>query len=202
MRPTFLRLAVAVPMLWTCLSSTAHAQVGFGGVGGLNTGGFGRFGGVSPYLNLTRPGLFGGTANTFYNIVQPQLQFQADIGGLQEQLLGIQSLGGLGAPGLFLGTGHPAAFSNYLHYYGYRGLGINTAGRGRGGSGYGGGSGVGSGQFSGGGGFGSGYGGGLGGGGAGIGGSGSGSGFGTGGGGFGQNSGGGGSGGGRSRGGR
>ena len=83
---------------------------------------------VSPYLNVVRSGAPYGL--NYYNIVQPQLQFQSEITQLQQQANVYQSQQAQrGIAGL--DTGHAATFNNYSHYYGRRGqivLGAGQAG--------------------------------------------------------------------------
>lgn len=101
---------------------------------------------VSPYLNLLRTNgqnsngfnnYGNNVANNYFNLVQPQIQFNNDIAGLQQQT---QVLGtglattnqlistGLGVTGnTGLTTGAPSMFMNYSTFY----PGMGTTGRGR-----------------------------------------------------------------------
>jgi hypothetical protein len=71
---------------------------------------------ISPFLNLTRGGL---PAVNYYGIVVPQLQTQASIGLLQQQVqYGLNNqLGGPVGTQQVLNTGHSATFFNLSHYY-------------------------------------------------------------------------------------
>jgi hypothetical protein len=82
---------------------------------------------INPYINILRGGA--PAAVNYFNIVQPQLQFNEAIGQLQTQ----QNLQGQAiATGSALGatTGHPVAFGNYSHYYSMRGMGMGGMGGG------------------------------------------------------------------------
>jgi hypothetical protein len=75
---------------------------------------------VSPYINILRGGA--PPAINYFNIVQPQLEFNAAIGQLQTQ----QNIQGQAiATGNLFGTttGHPVMFGNYSHYYTRQGMG-------------------------------------------------------------------------------
>jgi len=83
---------------------------------------------ISPYINILRGGAF--PAVNYYNIVQPQLQFNAAIGQLQtQQNLLSQAISNPNVLGET--TGHPTAFGNWTHYYSYQGVGIGGGGTGR-----------------------------------------------------------------------
>jgi len=86
---------------------------------------------ISPYINILRGGA--SPAINYFNIVQPQLQFNDAIGQLQTQQT---SMGQAIATGSTLGTttGHPVMFGNLSHYYSVQRMG---AGMSMGGSGMG-----------------------------------------------------------------
>jgi hypothetical protein len=87
---------------------------------------------ISPYININRGGA--SPAVNYFNIVQPQLQFNEAIGQLEQQqgALGqaVSNQAGLGAA-----TGHPTSFGNYSHYYRMRSGGMGGGGMGMGGMG-------------------------------------------------------------------
>ncbi|HEY7426751.1 MAG TPA: hypothetical protein VH682_21120 [Gemmataceae bacterium] len=87
---------------------------------------------ISPYINILRGGA--PAAVNYFNIVQPQLQFNEAIGQLQGQQA---NLGQAITAGSTLGTttGHPVLFGNYSHYYSRAGIGGGTSGGGYGGMG-------------------------------------------------------------------
>ncbi len=76
---------------------------------------------ISPYLNLLRFGSL--PAINYYNLVEPQMQFQSAITGLQQNQANLtQALTTSGAQATpFVTTGHPATFVNYSHYYSFGG---------------------------------------------------------------------------------
>jgi hypothetical protein len=97
---------------------TAQPPYGPGGYGpgGLRPGfGFAPTQPVSPYINILRAGAPFGV--NYYNIVQPQLQFQASLSNLQQQTTQLETGTAANA---FPATGHAAFFDNQLHYYGRR----------------------------------------------------------------------------------
>jgi hypothetical protein len=96
-------LAALVLLAAGSAASTARAQTFYGG--NITPP-------VSPYVNLTRGGAPFGV--NYYNIVQPQLQFQSEISQLQQQSRQFQSVVGGTGP---LTTGHPAMFGDRLHYF-------------------------------------------------------------------------------------
>lgn len=79
----------------------------------LRPGGVG--GGVSPYLNLLRGGT--PTAVNYYGIVRPQLQYNAAINSLEQQVtanrVAITAAENASVPQ----TGHPITFLNYHRYF-------------------------------------------------------------------------------------
>src|SRR5947208_2204631 len=75
---------------------------------------------VAPILNLNRLGAPPGV--NYYNIVQPQVQFQSAISQLQQQTTQLQYAATAVGPGANLATGHPVFYGNYSHYYATRGL--------------------------------------------------------------------------------
>jgi hypothetical protein len=77
---------------------------------------------VSPYINIVRRGA--PPAVNYFNIVQPQLQFQSQIGQLQQQQAALAQTGGTLLENQPLTTGHPIQFGNYSHYFGNRLTGI------------------------------------------------------------------------------
>jgi hypothetical protein len=88
---------------------------------------------ISPYFGLIGRGT---TAQKYFNLTVPQLQFNANVDQLNQQ------------EGMLLGTGHPSRFMNYQRYF----LNLNATAAGLGGynGGYGGfGSGYGAGYGSG-----------------------------------------------------
>jgi hypothetical protein len=71
----------------------------------------------SPYLNLLRPG---NTANNYYGLVRPQLDFQNQVSTLQQQYGALnQTVNGQPADQQLAlpATGHGAVFMNYGRYY-------------------------------------------------------------------------------------
>ena len=118
-------VCVALLFVAAGLGSRANAQLGIPH----QPNPMGQLGGplqspISPYINILRGGA--PAAVNYFNLVQPQLQFNASIGQLQSQqnLLGqaIATPSNLGQT-----TGHPIAFANYSHYYSYQGVGTGTA---------------------------------------------------------------------------
>jgi hypothetical protein len=83
---------------------------------------------INPYINILRGGAY--PAVNYFNIVQPQLQFNSAIGQLQTQqnLLG-QAIANPNVLGE--STGHPTAFGNWTHYYSYQGAGVGGGGTSR-----------------------------------------------------------------------
>jgi hypothetical protein len=80
---------------------------------------------INPYINILRGGA--PPAINYFNIVQPQLEFNAAISQLQMQ----QNIQGQAiAAGNTLGTttGHPVMFGNYSHYYTRQGMGAGLMG--------------------------------------------------------------------------
>jgi hypothetical protein len=80
----------------------------------------------SPYLNLTRPG---NAANNYYGLVRPQIDFQNQVYGLQQQYGALnQSINNASSdqPMALPATGHAATFMNYANFY--PGLGSGRAG--------------------------------------------------------------------------
>jgi hypothetical protein len=72
---------------------------------------------VSPFVNLNR---FGNPGVTYYGIVRPQLNTNANLIQLQQQqgyLAEQQALGIQGADPNLPTTGHPTQFFNYSHYF-------------------------------------------------------------------------------------
>lgn len=128
----------ALALLVGSVGAPAHAQ-GFGGSFNQPA--------VPPILNLNRFGAPPGL--NYYNIVQPQLQFQAAISQLQQQTSQLQVGASAVGPGASLATGHPVFYGNYSHYYALRGL-AGAGGYGAAGGSYGGAGRFGAGgQFSG-----------------------------------------------------
>lgn len=71
---------------------------------------------VSPYLNLMRPGTPGGI--NYFNLVQPQMQFQSAISNLQQNQLAMIPGPTMGnTPGGLVTTGHSVSFGNYARYF-------------------------------------------------------------------------------------
>jgi hypothetical protein len=83
---------------------------------------------ISPYINIIRGG--SSPAVNWFNIVQPQLEFNSAIGQLQSQQ---NALGqAITSATTATTTGHPVSFGNYSHYYS-RGIGTSSSGIGGGG---------------------------------------------------------------------
>jgi hypothetical protein len=101
---------------------------------------------VSPYFGLIGRGTI---AQKYFNLTVPQLQFNANVDQLNQQIaFNQQSIATLATQeGLLLGTGHPSRFMSYQRYF----LNLNATAAGLAGYGYGGG-------YGGYGGYGSGYG--------------------------------------------
>jgi hypothetical protein len=82
----------------------------------------------SPYLNLLRPG---STANNYYGLVRPQIDFQNSVNTLQQQYTNLNRDVNAPPPDqqpVLPTTGHAATFMNYASFY--PGLGGNrTSGR-------------------------------------------------------------------------
>jgi hypothetical protein len=109
-----LRLApAALALLVGSVGAPARAQ-------GPTFGGPGNQPAVPPILNLNRLGAPPGV--NYYNIVQPQVQFQSAISQLQQQTSQLQYAATAVGPGASLATGHPVSYGNYSHYYAIRGL--------------------------------------------------------------------------------
>jgi hypothetical protein len=90
---------------------------------------------ISPYINIIRGG--SSPAVNYFNIVQPQMEFNNAIGSLAgQQNAGTQG----GGTGTAVPTGHPIAFGNFSPYYNPRGA-LAYYGGGFGGGGMGGGMG-------------------------------------------------------------
>ena len=89
---------------------------------------------ISPYINILRGGA--SPAVNWFNIVQPQLEFNSALGMVQSQ----QNAMGQAISSNALGatTGHPVMFGNYSHYYPMRRGGMGMGGMGMGGMGMGG----------------------------------------------------------------
>jgi hypothetical protein len=105
------------------VAALAGMVAGFGGPAraqGIPFGGPAYNPPVSPYLNLIRGGASPGL--NYYNIVQPQIQFQSEITGLQQQTGALQAQQSAVGPGTSLATGHMVAFGNWSHYYARRGM--------------------------------------------------------------------------------
>ncbi len=119
-------LAAVVLLVAAGLSFQVHAQ--FGPMQGP----------VSPYININR---FGASpAVNYFNIVQPQLQFNAAIDQLSMQQGSLGSAMNAVTNTNMMTTGHPAMFGNYLWFYSSRGIGGmgGMGGMGMGGMGMGG----------------------------------------------------------------
>jgi hypothetical protein len=74
-------------------------------------------GGISPYLNLLRPG---NPAVNFYGLVAPQIQQQAQIGLLQQQTQQLAQRQSVVAPPTNqaqVTTGHQTRFMQYNQYF-------------------------------------------------------------------------------------
>jgi hypothetical protein len=103
-------LAGSVALLLVCGTATAlHAQT----LSGVNP----NPPAVSPYLNINRAGAPAGV--NYYNLVQPQVQFQSAINNLQQNQAALaQSVYGQPAGNQPpLTSGHAASFGDYLHYF-------------------------------------------------------------------------------------
>jgi hypothetical protein len=113
MRRTYLGCLVVLVLGAFPLAPSARAQT----ISGMNPSGPA----VSPYVNLPRFGAPLGV--NYYNLVQPQIQFQSAISGLQQNQA---SLMGAVTTGTDVGygpvvTGHLAMFGNTSHYFAGRG---------------------------------------------------------------------------------
>jgi hypothetical protein len=113
----------ALAVLLAGLGSPARAQ-------GIPFGGPAYQPPVNPIVNITRQGAPPGL--NYYNIVQPQLQFQASISQLQQQTTQLQAAATAVGPGATLTSGHPVFYGNLTHYYSTRGLAGVGAGAGAG----------------------------------------------------------------------
>jgi hypothetical protein len=114
MKQVYQGLAAVVLLVVVGLGFQAHAQMGTP-YGPLN-------GPISPYININR---FGASpAVNYFNIVQPQLQFNAAIDqlGVQQGALG-QSMNSMANNPGGMTTGHPVMYGNYLWFYNSRGVG-------------------------------------------------------------------------------
>jgi len=88
---------------------------------------------VSPYFGLIGRGTI---AQKYFNLTAPQLQFNANVDQLNQQIaLNQQNVSTLAQGDLLLGTGHPSRFMNYQRYF----LNLNATAAGLAGYGYGGG---------------------------------------------------------------
>jgi len=88
---------------------------------------------VSPYFGLIGRGTI---AQKYFNLTAPQLQFNANVDQLNQQIaLNQQNISTLAQGDLLLGTGHPSRFMNYQRYF----LNLNATAAGLAGYGYGGG---------------------------------------------------------------
>jgi hypothetical protein len=125
MKQTWRGSAAILGLLVAVMGSQAHAQP----MGGPSQPP------VSPYINILRGGAPAGV--NYFNIVQPQLDFNNAIGQLQTQQNG---MGQAMAMGNTLGTttGHPVMFGNLSHYYSVQRMGAGMGGMGMGGGGMGG----------------------------------------------------------------
>jgi hypothetical protein len=83
---------------------------------------------VSPYINLTQRGVSPATA--YYGVVRPEVRFQNNLAGLQQQLN--QTNAQVAATDQALATlpetGHTVAFMNTAHYFGSLGGASPTRG--------------------------------------------------------------------------
>jgi hypothetical protein len=72
-------------------------------------------GGVSPYLNLVRPGI--PPAISYYGTVRPQLQYNAAINSLEQQVAYSKVAATAAEKSAVPQTGHPIQFLNYKQFF-------------------------------------------------------------------------------------
>jgi hypothetical protein len=70
---------------------------------------------LSPYLNLNRAG--SSLSNNYYNLVRPQLQYNAAISSLEQQVQANRVAQTAAEPQGPVTTGHPVSFLNYRRYF-------------------------------------------------------------------------------------